>query len=377
MKSPWWLPISLVLVACTEPRTLVLSIDTNAGIPCDIDRIRIRATAAGTTMLERAVAGAELPITVTLLDDTPSGSFTLDVTGLQGNAEVMRVSGPLRFSDREVIQPVMLDATCGVDPPCPLPDAVPPGSTAPPSPARFQCGPTVRRYAPSTTLEGFVDACSIPAPHTGKVLMDASRKTARLDDLESVLPGFGFQFFGKPIHQIWVGRDGYISFGHDDPDPNGDIAPGPFDRGLRQIGPPPPPRSVFAFWDRLTLGADGVCYELEGQPTSQVLRVTWSHACVTDSCAPGNLNFTITLDESTQRVVLAYVPIVNGTDQENGGSATVGLVDEAPGCTVDQCTFETGLCADGVTPCGYSQVFSNAVQANGVPNMQFVPVAEK
>lgn len=373
MKQTWWLAVSLMLVACTEPRRLVLSIDTNAAIPCDIDRVQIRAMASGTTMFERSVDGTKLPIIVTLLDDTPSGNFMLEVTGLKGDAAVMRVSGPLQFSSREVTQPVMLDIKCSVDNPCALSEAMSAGATAPLSPARFQCFPTVRRFVASMTSEGFVNACNVLAPHSGNVLMTGNQKTARIDDLDSVLPGFGFQFYGQQIHQIWVGRNGYISFGRDDPDPHGDLVPGPLDR---EIGPPPPPHSVFAFWDTLTLGASGVCYELEGSPKSQLLRVTWSQACLTSSCSPGNLNFTITLDESTQRVVLSY-NIMNPTDADKGGHATVGLFDEAPACPADQCKLDTGLCQDGVTPCDYSQVFSKTVQANGVPNMQFGPIIEK
>jgi hypothetical protein len=373
MKATWWFAVSLVLVACTEPRRLVLSIDTNAGIPCDIDHIQIRASAAGTTMFERSLDSAKLPIIVTLLDDTPSGSFTLDVTGLKGGVEVARVSGPLQFSSHEVTQSVMLDVTCGDDRSCPLSEAMSAGSAAPSSPARFQCGgPTVRRYAASTTSEGFVDACDVPVPHSGKVLMTGTQKTARLDDLHSVLPDFGFKFYGEPIHQIWVSRDGYISFGRDDPDPKGDLVPGPLDRNIEPL---PPPHSVFVFWDTITLGADGICYDLEGPPKAQRLRVTWRQACLTSSCSPGNLDFTITLDESTQRVVVSYA-IANPTDADKGGHATVGIFDEARACPADQCKLDTGLCQDGVTPCGYSQVFSRMVQANGVPNMQFAPVVE-
>lgn len=373
MKSIWWLAVALVLAACTEPRKLVLSIDTNAGIPCDIDRVQIRATATGTTMFERSVDGDKLPITITLLDDTPNGSFTLEVTGLKGDVPVTRASGPLQFGSGEVTQPVMLDMKCRVDTPCPLSDAMATSPAAPPSPVRFQCGTTVRRYKASTTVEGFISACDVPAPKRGSVLTTGSQKTARLDDLDSVLPSFGFQFYGQPIHQIWVGRDGYISFGRDNPDPNGDIVPGPLDRNTNPLSPP---HSVFAFWDTLTLGANGVCYELEGLPKSQVLRITWSQACLTQICSPGNLNFTIKLDESNQQVELSY-DIQNPTDADKGGHATVGLVDETPACPADQCQLGTGLCQDGVTPCGYSQVFSRVVQTNGVSSMQFAPVVEK
>jgi hypothetical protein len=376
MRSLSWAAVALALAACTEPRKLVLSIDTNAGVPCDIDRIQIRATAAGATMFDRSLDGAHLPVSVTLLDGTPSGSFDLELTGLKGDAAVMRVTGPLQFAGRAATQPVMLDINCPVDAPCPLSGAMAAGAAATAGLTRFQCGPDVQRYAAATTAESFVDACKVPGSITGNVLGDGSTGPVPLDKLQAALPGFAFQFYGQPVHQIWVSRDGYLSFTRDNPDPDHVLVPGPFDRGIRHVGAPPPPQSVMAFWDTLALTSSGVCYELEGSSGSQRIRVTWHQACFTQPpCSSGPVNVTVTLDESTQRVVLAYQISPSG-DQEKGATATVGLVDGAAGCPVDQCALDTGLCQDGVTLCGYSQVFSDTVQANGVGNMQFMPISK-
>lgn len=363
---------ALALAACTQPRKLVLAIDTNAGVPCDIDRVELRATAGGVTMFEQSLDGAHLPAYVTLLDATPSGNFNLEITGMRGNTAVMKAAGMLQFTGKEATQPVMLDLGCPLDPPCPLTGAMEAGSAAASGVNRFQCGPDVERYGGTMTVEGFVDACSVPGKLTGSVLTDGTAGPVELDKLEPSLTGFGFQFYGQPIHKIWVSRDGYISFSRNNPDPQHVLVPGPFDRGIRMIGAAPPPQSVMAFWDTLTLGSSGVCWELEGSPGSQRIRITWSHACLTQPCAVGNLNFTITLDESTRRVVLAYN--ITGTgDREKGATATVGLVNSATGCPVDQCALDTGLCSTGAA-CGYSQVFSNTVQTAGLKNEQFAPI---
>src|SRR5204862_476811 len=113
---------------------------------------------------------------------------------------------------------------------------------------------------------------------------DGSRGPVRLTELEPLLPGFGFQFYGQPIHQIWVARDGYVSFGHDNPDPAGDLVPGPFDRNLVRGGTPPPPHAVMAFWDKMSTSSMGVCYELNGPRGAQSLRLAWTHACLTQPC---------------------------------------------------------------------------------------------
>lgn len=362
--------------ACTEPRKLVLSIDTNAGVPCDIDRVRIRATASRTTTFERSLDGAHLPLGVELLDETANGSFDAEIVGLRGDTEVMQVSGTLRFDAAMVTQRVMLPIECTADANCGLSGAAM-GSAAPPDHERFQCGPAVQRYAAVTTSRDPTDVCNVPTPHAGKVAASAGPAPVRLTDLEPLFPGFHFQVYGQAIHQIWVSRSGYVSFNGNQGDPSGTLAPGAFDRNIRKQGPPPPPLSVMAFWDKLTMSSGGVCYELDGAPGSQILRIAWTHGCLTDPCGTDNLNFAITLDESNQQIWLSYGEMTaTPSERGRGATATVGLVDDATGCTADQCSLDTGLCKDG-TPCGYSQVFSGVAQPapGGVASMRFTPIA--
>lgn len=379
MKSMWCLIVALALAACTDPRKLVLVIDTNAAIPCDIDRIRIRASATKETLVERSLQGETLPLRITLLDETPSGSFELEVAGLKDNDEVVHASGSLKFGGSEITQPVMLDVTkCGLDASCPLVDPMSAGAASATATTRFQCGSSVKRYMASPApTDLFTDVCSVFGANTGKVLTDGSRGPVRLDQLSSLLPGFKFQFYGQPIHQIWVHRHGFVSFDRVSPDPNGDLVPGALDRDIRHVGPPPPRRSVMASWDSLAMASGGVCYDLEGPPGSQVLRLEWRHACFSDtSCGPDDLNFMITLEENSKRVVVIYGPMITADpSRAQGANATVGIVDDATGCPATECVLETGLCKDGVTPCGYSQVFSKMAQAP-LRSMQFRPVEE-
>src|SRR5258706_5010134 len=92
--------------------------------------------------------------------------------------------------------------------------------------------------------------------------------------------------------------------------------PGPFDRGLLKNGVPPPPQSAMIFWDQVNLGPMGVCFALEGQPGAQKLRVTWSHACQIQPCGTDSLNFTIVLDERTQRVSFTYGDMIASNTQQ-------------------------------------------------------------
>jgi len=360
---------TLAAAACSAPHQITLSIDTAAGVPCDIDRIRVVATATGTATEDHRLSGAQLPVSVTLLDDTPSGNFQLTISAFKGDVEVMRTSGPLRFSDHGATEAVWLDPRCTPDAPCMLADSMAAGAS-PPVDARFAC-----RYGATPGLETFVDACN--APGFTSVLTSGSPVPVRLTALEPELLASQFQFYGRPIRQIWVARDGYLSFAPDNPDPTGVLTPGALDRDINHLGQPPPQQSVMAFWDTLTLRANGVCYSLQGDAPNQQLRVTWEHVCLTSVCGADDLNFTITVDEGSQRVVIAYGTMsAASSDGAHGGNATVGLVNDATGCPADECALDTGLCKDKVTPCGYSQVFSKAVQSPGVPNTQFVPIGK-
>ncbi len=209
--------------------------------------------------------------------------------------------------------------------------------------------------------------------------------------LDSVLMGSGFQFYGRPINKIWASKDGYISFSPDNPDPGGTLTPGALDRNITGVGAPPPQQSIMAFWDTLGLqdamnnAVGKVCYVFEGGGGNRQFRLTWEHACATLPCTSSdNLNFTITLEELSHRVVLNYGTMKAGNpDRALGINATVGLVHDAIGCPADECKLATGLCKDGVTPCGYSQEFSDTVQMSQdmqmskVPDMQFVPISNR
>lgn len=363
--------------ACSESQQIVLSIDTTAGIPCDIDALRIRGTAGKTITIDRELADVRLPLALTLEDGTADGSFDLEVTALKGGVEVLRAQGPLQFGMGGTLAAnVVLEASCTVDSPCALPPLQPYVAPAAPVAARAECTAVVDRYAAGPTTETFRDVCTVPGDRAGRVLTGGARGAAALPLPAGALDAFDFRFYGRPVRQVWAHEDGYISFSTDSPDPGNDLNPGAFDRELTGSGVPPPPQSVFAFWDALTLGDTGVCYALEGTPGTQKLRITWSGACHTTTCTNDRLNFTIILDERTDRVALTYGEMTSTPpERAQGSTATSGIVDEADGCPVSQCELATGLCSDGVTACGYNQVFSQMLQDEGVQNVQFDPVA--
>lgn len=367
MITRWLIAVSTI-AACTDYRQIVLSVDTTAGVPCDIDRLRVVATSsATTTTFERSLEGERLPVQIALLDDTPDGMFTLDLFGMQGETAWTRTTGPLQFAGREDTVPVLLKPRCTAEEPCELPDSM--GS----APVRSRCGPRVTRYLRTTPIEGHLNACD--SPEAVRVAASDTSGPIRLDALDDDLPGFGFQFYGRTVHRIWVHREGYMSFARENPDPLGDRVPAPLDSDLTGGGLPPPPRSIMAFWDKLKLGESSeICHALEGVPGNQLLRVTWSQVCLTAACTSDNVSFTITLDQASQGILLTYGDTISGSARALGSEATVGLVDEAARCDALACDRDTGLCSDGATPCGYSQVFTRTAQSPEVADVLFLPV---
>lgn len=367
------------VAACGNDRNqIVLAIDTAVGIPCEVDTIRVQAGRASQVSTTRDLKTERLPLEITLEDDTSDGNFDLAISGLKGSAEVLRVAGPLQFGAGDALGTrIVLESSCTPENPCPVPMLETyAGLPAPAS--RSSCGENVRRYTPAAATETFRDVCTVPGANAGKVLADGARGAALLPLPAAALEGFSFEFYGKPVRQVWVHEQGYLAFTQNSPDPNNDLDPGAFDRDLIGAGVPPPSQSVFPFWDSLTLGAEGVCYALEGSPGTQKLRVTWKGTCQTVACsASNNLNFTVVLDERNNRVSLTYGEMTGtSVERAQGATATSGIVNVATGCPIAECTFETGLCSDGQTPCGYSQVFSNMPQAPRVLDVQFDPIVD-
>ncbi|HET9625748.1 MAG TPA: hypothetical protein VFP84_30495 [Kofleriaceae bacterium] len=370
------LAAALALAACTSNKQITLSIDTTAGVPCDIDHIKVIAKGAQTSSVTRGISAGGLPLTVTLSDETDDNGFELDVVGMKGTTPVLEKKGRLAFTGD--VAYVVLEPQCaaGPNPACGLPALVPDTATPPAAQPRYGCG-AVARYAQQAGDAVFLDTCALPENKTdinmtGAVSFGPNPVPLELTDLAPLLASSKFRFYGQPIRHVWVDRHGYLSVGETSPDPANSHPPDAFD----VQGHAPPPQSMMVFWDNLTASASGVCYSLEGEPGIRTLRVTWANTCLVNTCsATESLNFTAVLYEHTQRIDFTYGRMASANESgRTGGTATVGIVNQAPGCPVAQCSPLTGLCQDGKTPCSYSQVFSKTVQKDGVQNIGFEPV---
>jgi hypothetical protein len=375
MIRPWIAALLalLALAACTDRKQLVLSIDTTAGIPCDIDHIRVRATASHTSMFEQDVTGGQLPLTVTLSDETAQGNFTLDVIGIKAGNEVLSATGPVEFGKGDLSAAIMLDPTCTTTSPCSLPMLMARGA-APAVTAHSQC---VGRYTAAVDPNPvFQDACTSVGDNVGHVLTDGTKRVEEMSMLAGVLAQSDFRFYGRAVRHVWANQYGYIAFGTNNPDSTNTLFPGPLDSGITMAAAAPPQQAAMGFWDMLTLNTNGVCYAVSGDPGRRRLRVTWKQVCPGATCTTDRLSLTFTLEEDdAQRVLFTYDKLLAGASERlRGGNATIGLVRQADGCPATRCSVATGLCDDGV-PCGYTQISSNVAQ----PVLQswiFTPVVD-
>jgi hypothetical protein len=371
------------LAACASHKEITLSIDTTAGVPCDIDSIQINATGAKQSTLTRGISTASLPLTITLSDESTDNGFQLDVVGLKADKPVLRKSGKLAFNGD--IAYVMLEPEClaSLATPCSLPSLVADTAPAPAAAPRYGCG-AVARYAQQAGAAVFLDTCNLPPSPaavagdppptnlTGAVTFGEDLEPVEITDLAPLLAAAKFRFYGLPVQHVWVDRHGYLSVGDTTPDHGNAHTPDAFD----VQGHTPPTQAMMVFWDNLTKSDKGVCYSLDGDVGIRTLRVTWSNTCLVESCSPSeSLNFTAVLYEHTQRIDFTYGAMTSAnTNSAEGATATVGIVNQAPGCQVAQCDNKTGLCKDGKTPCSFIEVFSKAAQTSGVQNVGFEPV---
>ncbi|HEU4729317.1 MAG TPA: hypothetical protein VFT22_15555 [Kofleriaceae bacterium] len=381
MSRTWWFVVGLLASACNSNRhQIVLSIDTTAAIPCDLDGIQVIANAGTSHESHIKKELSSLPMTLTLEDDASMNDFELDVYGLKGGSRVLHAHGHPSFgdSDAKLTTNIVLDDGCLMQQPCEVaPPVENPEVVA--RPPRSEC---VSQYGESSGIEVFTDACTAgDSPRSGQVTFVANGRPAPVVELTALAPILAesqLRFYGRLVRHVWVHKNGYVAFGGENPDPNNALYPGRLDRAFTNVGAAPPAPAAMPFWDTLNLGTTGgVCFALAGETPNQTLRVTWSKVCVTDPCLDSSLNFTVSLNEQNEQVSFAYGDMRPETsDRANGATATVGLVkDDTQRCTAGECILETGVCAKTEVPCGFSQVQSGEVRK--LQNVTFTPVGPK
>lgn len=370
------------LLACADPTEVVVYVDTQLGVPCQVDKLLVTVTGDGAPVVREADPRTALQ-SVTVLSDGGGAGFAVRVDALKagqvvasGTAEVVFVDGARR------VLPIVLGESCRAAP-CDFTGSV--ADFAQPTPAaRTSCEGIASRYRVSASgLVSGEDACTFPAVTAPTdVLGNIKDQEVAVDEaglVQALGEGFDFRFYGERIQKVWVSGDGYVSFGATAPR---SLTTQVLNTAITASGAP---RSgVAAFWDSLDFKAQGkVCVGLQSAGDVDTLWITWKDACfrASGACNPSDdLTFSVGLEEKSNRVIVSFAEMrADDPDRARGLQAVLGLL--SPGgkrCELDQCDAREGLCSDGVTPCGYTQVFAREAQpaASWPTTYVFEPVPE-
>lgn len=357
----------LSTAACADPTEVVVFVDTTLAVPCEVDTFRITIQGNGPAVVREASA-EDGQASVTVLKDSGGNTFTVRAEGLVGEVVAASGSANVAFQPGASRQVTMVLGPDCADAPCDFTPTLS-GLAAPPPASRGSCDDVASRYTFSdeTGLVEALDACDLSAGpfqrFTGLSSQEVLVDDETLADL--IANDFDFRLFGEKVERVWVTDDGYVSFG---PQPSNAT----FDRVTNTDGitsPGHPERAVLGFWDNLALSpADGaVCAAMVDSGGRKTLWVSWSHACI-DPCNPADdLNFSVGLEEDTNRITIGFGTMESlQADRAAGVGAVVGVIGgDTPACEASACSAE-GLCPDG-TPCGFTEVFSRTRQTDGWP----------
>ena len=362
--------LGLAIGACRPATQIIVTIDTEFGVPCTIDALHVEAVGDSDPVgLDISMIDYKLPGTLTLTQLGDPREVTVTLTAYRDGAVFATATGKASFEDESSVElRFLLDRSC-IPGPC---EAVGVGRYVDPPAAHERRGCGERGYAWKQALFAMRDACSMREAIMGTLLVN-------VDEVEEVIPApFPFKFYGEPVTQVWVGDNGYIGLGNAKPEALIKKVGG----RSRSLGEPGfPGKGALAFWDDLRTSTTGVCYAVSGEFPDRILWITWKDACFANDmgqvCGPaelGTLTFGMALEETTDRIYVGYrtmVATLGNADRARGNGATIGVTDAAPrGCLANLCTIE-GTCQDG-TACGYTE-FSAGKSLVPFPTLEFDP----
>lgn len=410
MKRSLWiacLSSACLLSACaTELTQVVISVDVAVGVPCDIDELSIRLENSGVveTLDAAAMIGA-LPATITVLTD---GTDVTDVvvTGELAGVERYRVTSRVMLREGETLHlPIVITDACAgagcdvdgsslaaftdvptargtrecvacmpADPPVEVCNGVDDDCNG--MTDEGVCADPVQRYdaVDVSGIEPFVDACNIPGDVRGVVLMGANESEVMAPEaVITALADFDFSYYGELISNLWIGDNGYVSFGATPPNATEPIQPGNLEGTGVPLG------ALIPFWERLETRDAGVCVTLS-EGTGRLV-VTWKDVCFSPCGSADHLTFSVVLEEGSDRILFLYDEMRSGDPaRANGSNASGGLTSNTEvssrNCVASMCGTD-GLCATGANmgmPCGFNPLFSND-GSSAVPSTEFSPIA--
>ena len=369
------------IVGCAVPTEVIVFVDTTYGVPCQLDKMVMTIEGEVNETVEFDPREGQQSVTI---NKTSGSQFTVRLEGMKAGQVVSTATANAAFIDRTRQTVSMVLSTDCEENACDFTNFVDEVAavTQPGEQTRLSCDGIANRYGfrDQTGLLEIVNACdqlaaapfeAFTSVSNDEIEISAERLVNKFED------GFDFFYYGEKVRTLWVSDDGFLHFGENPTNAT-------FDRvtnteGITSAGHPK--NAILPFWDNINLQAGGqICVGLQ-EGARDVLWVTWDNACLGPACAAtDNMSFSVGLEEESQRIIVGYNDMNSATesDRANGGNAVVGITGPGEeGCDVSECDAE-GLCADGQTPCNFTQVFSRTSQTTDWPAIYiFDPIADQ
>ncbi len=352
----------VLATGCANPTEVLVYVDTTLGVPCQIDSYEIKIEGAED---EVVVASATKQESIAIVKGGGGDAFRVQVNGLRRGEVVATAIANATFRANTTQQVLLTLTEACVEQNCDYTDDV--GGVSILDPAERQsCDRFASRYEiqDQTGLIDIVNACELGGLNTFQEFTSVVNTDMRVDDedLLAAIADHEFYFFGEKIESLWVSDDGYLTFGDE-----GEGAT--FDRVTNTEGitsPGHPTNAVLPFWTNLFSTSGGtICVAVQDVGDQDTLWISWSGMSLNEPL--DNLTFSVGLEEGSNRILVAFDTMTSASNPEDarGLSAVVGIMSpDGAACDVDQCDAN-GFCADGVTECGYAQVFANEAQPAG------------
>lgn len=356
------LPLAAALLAassCANPTEVLVYADTTLGVPCQIDSYQIVIEGEETETIEASATGQE---SVAIVKGGGGDAFRIVVNGMRRGEVVATAFANASFQDYTTRQVVVTLTQACINTPCDFSDEVG-GVSIVDAAERDSCDRFASRYdvQDQTGLIDIVNACDLGGLNTFQEFESVVNEDVQVDDenLLEAIADHDFYFYGEKVNRIWVADDGYLSFG-DSPEE------ATFNRVTNDEGitsPGHPVNAVLPFWSNLFSASGGkICVAVQDVGDQDTLWISWSRMSLNDPT--DNLTFSVGLEEGSNRIIAAFDTMQSTSNPEDarGLSAVVGIMGpDGPACSLAECSAD-GFCTDGVTECGYSQVFANEAQ---------------
>ncbi len=178
-----------------------------------------------------------------------------------------------------------------------------------------------------------------PAYSFDDISSSGTRWNSGDDETLNVQIGFGFSFYGITYTDLWLGSNGYLTFGSGSTEYLAYSFPYP---GLTT------PMIAPLFLDLATSAGGGIYYETKGSAPNRTFIVQWQDSDYSGSITADRATFQAILHEGTGQIDFQYADVSFGDPAYDMGAAGTVGIDRADSTTALQYSYNTPSLAAGL-----------------------------